>query len=155
VRQVLSERKVLKRALGYGASPGSTGDVDQVIRAVLSDREGAMTRLTDEEWIIQERIPIIEEYRVHSFEDSVVEDLTFSRHSGRPVKAQRGGPNNYVRSLLDRLPSGCVANLVCGWDIADTGEGGFRVIEMNIGGFHPVFQASYQVHSCPKQVLAV
>ena len=145
VRQVLSEQNVVKAALGYGAPPDSVGEVDRVVRAIASDSGRAVECLADEDWVIQERIPIVEEYRVHSIEDRAVEDLTFSRHSGRPVKAQRGGSTSYVQSLLDRLPNACVANLVCGWDIADTGDGGFRVIEMNIGGFHPVYQASYQV----------
>ncbi len=145
VRQVVSEQKVVKRALGYGAPPDGAGEVERIIRAIASDRDRAVADLTDEDWVVQERIPIVEEYRVHSLEDSVVEDLTFARHTGRPVKEQRGAPNNYVRSILGSLPDACVANLVCGWDIAETGDTGFRVIEMNIGGFHPVFQASYQV----------
>ena len=143
IREQLSAYQV-KRTVGYGAPQDSTTDAAEAASAMLSRPDGTPPSLLDEEWIIQEKVPIVEEFRVHTLEDSVVEDLTSSRHSWRIVRSQRRGPNDFVRSIMERLPNACVANSLCGWDVAETGNGDFRVIEANLGGFYPNYRQGYQ-----------
>ena len=49
-------------------------------------------RLTDEEFIVQELKNIRREYRVHTIEDSVIEDLTVHRHQGSVRPGEREAP---------------------------------------------------------------
>lgn len=100
--------------------------------------------LQDETFIVQERIPIAREYRVHTLEDRVVDDLTFHRYGKGDIPGERDAPNAFVQSVLDRLPNAIVAGSLCAWDIARTPQSGFLVIEVNFSGFHPVFNRGFQ-----------
>jgi len=100
-------------------------------------------RLTDEEFIVQELKNIRREYRVHTIEDSVIEDLTVHRHQGSVRPGEREGPNGYVRRILDSLPAGITSGSQLGWDVALLQDGSFTVIEVNIGGIHTVYNPGF------------
>jgi hypothetical protein len=89
-------------------------------------------------------LPIVKEYRVHSLEDQVVEDLTFLRYGRGNIPGERDAPNAFVQSVLDRLPAGVVAGSLFGWDVALVRNGAFRIIEMNPTGVHPVHRPGFQ-----------
>jgi len=100
--------------------------------------------LVDETFIVQERIPIAVEYRVHSLEDRVIDDLTFHRYGKGDIPGERDAPNAFVQSVLDRLPNALTAGNLCGWDVARTPDDRFLVVEVNFSGFHPVHNRGFQ-----------
>jgi hypothetical protein len=99
--------------------------------------------LTDEEFIVQQRKNIRREYRVHTIEDSVIEDLTVHRHQGSVGPGERKGPNEYVQQILDSLPAGITSGSNLGWDVALLQDGSFTAIEVNIGGMHTVYNPGF------------
>jgi hypothetical protein len=101
--------------------------------------------LLDEEFIVQERKAIRYEYRVHTVEDQVIEDLTVHRHQGTVSPGERTGPNRYVQQMLERLPAGITAGAILGWDVALLVDGGLCTIEVNVGGIHPVYHPGFHV----------
>ena len=137
---------VIKTALG----DCSGNDCDYRTEAALSMIESGTKYLPDEEFIVQERKNIRHEYRVHTIEDRVIEDLTVHRHQGSVRPGERDGPNRYVRRILDALPAGLTSGSNLGWDVALLDDGDFAVIEVNIGGIHthynPGFHASGFFH---------
>jgi hypothetical protein len=133
----------VKRTDGYG-SPRE-GACREAARAIATAGGRVVSAPTDEQWILQEKLQIVEEYRVNTVEDRVVEDLTFARHSGRIVRDARRQPNEFVTSILERLPNAFVKNSICGWDVATTDSGAFRVVEVNLGGVYSSFRAGYRV----------
>jgi hypothetical protein len=148
LEQLFPDGYHLKRALS-----DSSGDEDlaneAAERAMQAIEEGLMPdgipSIAEEEWIVQEKIPIDLEFRVHSIQDRVIEDLTFRRYARGDIPSERDAPNRYMQSILDRLPAGIVSGTLCGWDIARTPEGSFRIIEVNFAGFHPVYRPGFQV----------
>jgi hypothetical protein len=135
----------LKAALGSGADPDNEREANVAIAAILSSPAvPRVSSLVDEQWIVQERLSIAEEYRVHTIEDSVVPDLTYLRYSDRTIRGERQGPNEYVESVLRTLPAAFVAHSICGWDICRTADGVYKVIEVNLGGFHPDVKRGFQ-----------
>jgi hypothetical protein len=135
---------VLKTALGD--SSGEAPDRDDPGR-VLSTLESAAPpqacRILDEQYVVQERIAIATEYRVHSLEEEVIEDLTFRRYDAGSIRGEREAPNAFVTSLLDRLPDALVGGSLLAWDIALQPSGFFVVIEVNFTGFHPAFKRGF------------
>lgn len=131
----------LKPALGDSSGDGDGADRTQQILCAV---RGAPGGLLDEEFLVQERVPIAVEYRVHTLEDRVVEDLTFHRYGKGDIPGERDAPNGFVQSVLDRLPDGMVAGTICGWDVARTPDGALLAIEVNFSGFHPVFHRGFQ-----------
>jgi ATP-grasp domain, R2K clade family 3 len=136
----------IKRALGD--SSGERSDCDRthlVIEAIEDGRHGVFLppNLIAENFILQERVHIETEYRVHTIEDHCIEALTFQRYGRGNIPGERDAPNAFVQSILDKLPNGIIASSLCGWDVALTREGSFRVIEVNFSGLHPVYNRGY------------
>jgi hypothetical protein len=132
----------VKRALSDSSGDkGATGDIEEALQTLPAD----VPSIAGEEWIVQERIPIDVEFRVHSLQDRIVDDLTFRRYTRGDIPGERHAPNRFVQSLLDRLPAGIVAGTLCGWDVVRTPQGKFRIIEANFAGFHPVYRPGFQV----------
>jgi hypothetical protein len=135
----------LKSALGDSSGDCDAPDRTERILACGDEMAGwDGSELIAETFIAQERIPIAMEYRVHSLEDRVIEDLTFHRYGKGDIPEEREAPNAFVQSILDRLPDGIVAGTLCGWDVARTGEGKLIVVEVNFSGFHPVHNRGFQ-----------
>jgi len=120
---------------------GDTGNLAEALQLLPA----GVPPIACEEWIVQEKIPIDMEFRVHSLQDRIIDDLAFRRYARGDIPSERGAPNRYVQSLLDRLPAGIVAGTLCGWDVARTPQGKFRVIEANFAGSHPVYRPGFQI----------
>jgi hypothetical protein len=134
---------VVKEALGH--SSGERGDMDRAQEALTSIGDCAFPqRLWDEPWLLQQRIPIEKEYRVHSIEDEVIPDLTFHRFGAGNIPGERDAPNRYVEGLLSQLPDAVVGGSLLAWDIALTPAGELMVIEVNFSGYHPVCGEGFQ-----------
>jgi hypothetical protein len=149
LRRVLRDRFpagfVIKTALG----DCSGNEIDYRTEAALLWMEsgarympGAGT-LLDEEFIVQERKSVRYEYRVHTVEDRVIEDLTVHRHQGTVAPGEREAPNRYVQQMLDALPAGITCGSILGWDVALLEDGGLATIEVNVGGMHPVYNPGF------------
>jgi hypothetical protein len=136
---------LIKTALGEASGESRNGDrSEEVLRALAEGTRTAMPRpLIDEEYIVQERIWIEKEYRVHTLEDLVVEDLTFHRFGAGSIPGERDVPNAFVQSVLDRLPDGIVGGSLLAWDVALTPSGGFTVIEVNFSGYQPAYNRGF------------
>ncbi len=132
-------RYVIKAVLGH--SSGEKGNFDippSIFGETAHFNGGGPIRISDETFILQERIAIEKEYRVHSIETDVVEDMTFHRFGTGNIPGERDAPNAFVQNLLNSLPSGIVNGSLLGWDVALTATGEFKVIEVNFSGCHPV-----------------
>jgi len=133
---------VIKRTIGYCAGLGRSLSVAEEALAAIDSGEISLRRrvpIVAEHALIQERIAIRHEYRVHSFGRRVVEALTYHRHTPnhRPGERRTGAANAFLQSVLDRLPEGIVAGSLLAWDVARQPDRRFRIIEMNVTGVHP------------------
>ncbi len=132
-----------------GDSSGEYPDADKTshyLAAIAEDRQKYSTSesITDEEIVVQARLQIHKEYRVHTLEGRVIDDLTFLRYGRGNIPGERDRPNAWIQSLLDRLPRALVSQSLLGWDLALDPHGVMRVIEVNFTGFHPVFRPGFQ-----------
>jgi len=136
----------LKPALGDSSGDSDTPDRTNQILAACAEDDGGNScgRLFGERFLIQERVPIAREYRVHTLEDRLIPDLTFHRYEKGDIPGERDAPNAFVQGILDRLPNGVVAGTICGWDVARTVNSTLVVIEVNFSGFHPLHNRGFQ-----------
>ena len=114
----------LKRAAGEHAPPGCES-------------------LAQERFIVQQRLDIAHEYRVHSLEDRVILNLTTRRYGDGTVVSERDAPSAFVQELIHQLPDGLIGGSLLGWDIAITRDGAFVVVEVNFSGFHLVHRPGF------------
>jgi hypothetical protein len=136
----------LKPALGDSSGDCEAPNRNERILDACAEQSlaGDPGELLSETFIAQELIPIAVEYRVHTLEDRVIDDLTFHRYGKGDIPGERDAPNAFVQSVLDRLPNAIVAGTICGWDVARTPRSGLLVIEVNFSGFHPVHNRGFQ-----------
>jgi hypothetical protein len=137
----------IKSALGDSSGDKGEGDKSEHVLPLIAAARvslGGHSHLWDESWVVQERVPITIEYRVHSLEDRVIEELTLHRYGSGDIPGERDAPNAYVQSVLNRLPAAIVQGALCGWDVALTKDGRFVVIEVNFSGFHPIHRRGFQ-----------
>jgi hypothetical protein len=144
---LFSRRLFAKEALGHLSGDYGEAEATHDVLPWLLDRGKPPPPGTplEEEWLVQERIPVEREYRVHSLEDQVLPEMTFPRYGPCPEPADRDEVNAYVASVLARLPDALVGESLYAWDIARQPDGRWRVIEVNLAGFHPVFERGFQV----------
>jgi hypothetical protein len=135
---------VIKRALGDTSGERGLTDRTEEALASLNGDSALPARLWDEQWLVQQRIPIKKEYRVHSIEDRVVPDMTFHRFGSGNISGERDAPNRFVKRLLRKLPDAVVGGSLLAWDIALTPSGHWVVIEVNFSGYHPVWRRGFQ-----------
>ncbi len=132
-----------------GCLSGDYGEGDASL-AILSDLERGVNvtppgpAMADEAWIVQERIPIAREYRVHTMEDSVLLGFTSLRYAAGIVPDDHSVVEEYVQGLLDQLPDGLIAQSLWAWDVCIDRSERPRVIEVNLAGFHPVRFPGFQ-----------
>jgi hypothetical protein len=135
---------VIKAALGDSSGELHNGNGPELASIGLGPAGQMQPRsLSDERYVVQERIPITTEYRVHSLEEDVIEDLTFRRYSDGSIPGEREAPNAFVNSLLRRLPDALVGGSLLAWDIALQPSGSFVIIEVNFSGFHRAFKPGF------------
>jgi hypothetical protein len=94
-----------------------------------------------EKWMVQERLDLREEFRIHSFGHQVIYGLGF-RINGSGSDGQEALA--FVESILKVLPDAVVGNSLIGWDIGITNSGKLYIIEANFTGFHPEYERGFQ-----------
>ncbi len=144
---ILSDGVFAKEALGHLSGDFGEAEATHEILENLFFHSAEPPRPEtpiDEKWIVQERIAVEREYRVHSFEDVVLPGMTFDRYGPGSVPEGREEVNSYVESLLARLPDALVGESLYAWDVARLAGGRYRVIEVNLVGFHPVYERGFQ-----------
>ena len=104
---LLAGRLFAKEALGHLSGDfGEAEATHDVLHRLIRDRALPRCELPAEEtWLVQERIAINREYRVHSLEDHVLIGMTFDRYGPFPVPEGRDEVNAYVTSILRACPT--------------------------------------------------
>lgn len=135
----------IKAALSDSTGEREVCDRTHLILAAIESGQESLREcaITEEDLIVQERVPMLKEYRVHSLEDRVIEDCTFRRYGRGNIPGERDAPNAYIQAILDRLPDALVAGSLYGWDVGLTANHEFRVIEANPSGIHPVYKPGF------------
>src|SRR5215470_8920394 len=97
----------IKQALSDSTGEREIVDRTHLLLAAIQSGElspDGCAHINGETLIVQERVEMVKEYRVHSIEDQVIEDCTFRRYGRGNIPGERDAPNAYVKGLLDRLP---------------------------------------------------
>lgn len=140
----LTSRQLVKRAVASGSRPLRGPAAERVLRSIDQRGSNALgDAVTQEPWIVQEVLQVDREYRVHTLEQSVVDGLTFARH-GDQLVGSADHVNNYVESVIAKLPAQMLGGTMCGWDVVLIAPNEYRVLEINFAGFHPVVGRGFQ-----------
>lgn len=130
----------IKAALGDGSgrakSFDKTNELDEIIKSYKEEHEA------QEKWILQEKLDLISEFRIHTFGRDLLYGLTFKiegHDTSNSIDAEE-----FVEAVLATLPDTILLGTLIGWDIGITSNNRYYVIEANITGIHSVFNPGFQ-----------
>lgn len=140
VRTLCEDGFFVKETLGDGSGRGNsfdkTGELDEIIRLQQNGED------KEEKWILQKRLTLIKEFRIHTFDRDLLPGLTFiikGQDYSNSIEAE-----SFVESILEKLPDLILQDALIGWDIGITDTEEYFVIETNITGFHHEFKPGFQ-----------
>lgn len=137
---------ICKEALSEGTGEANSHDsvASAIQRAVQTIPLADELSLANEHYMLQRRLEIRKEFRVHSFEDRVVESLVYHRYGdGHPLSTVDHSLISFVQSIIDTLPPALLAGFSYGWDVALLADGQYQVVEANPSGMHPIFRPGF------------
>lgn len=142
IRRLIKSRYFIKATLGFGSgatnSFDKTTDFEQILRNRKDDES-----FQNEKWIIQKRLNLNKEFRIHTFGKDILYGLTL-RIGGKDETNDFDQPQEFVNSILQKLPSSFLEGTLIGWDVGLTKKGKYYIIEANFTGFHPVYHTGFQ-----------
>ena len=96
-----------------------------------------------EEYVIQKKLSLFREFRIHSFCRDIIPLLTYRIPATQDTNFHQGA-ENFVSMVLCKLPDQILQGTLIGWDIGITTTGKYYVIESNLTGFHPEYRRGFQ-----------
>lgn len=142
IRKLIKSGYFIKATLGFGSGRSQNFDRTSELEQILFNHKTEHS-FRNEKWIIQKRLNINKEFRIHTFGRDILYGLTL-RISGVVGLQDFDQPQEFVKSILGRLPSSFIEGTLIGWDIGLTKKGKYYVIEANFTGFHPEYHAGFQ-----------
>ena len=130
----------LKAALGD--SSGRSNSFDQTDRLDDIIRSHKIEYEHQEKWILQERLNLENEFRIHTFGKDLINGLSFT--IGGPYLSKSRDAEEFVKEILNKLPDTILQGTLIGWDIGITSLNEYYVIEANVTGFHPEYGRGFQ-----------
>lgn len=126
---------VIKPTVGAGTGDRGNFDCSSKLERVARRLGTNLRQPADEKWIVQERLAIHLEMRIHTFERTVLASLSFPRWGDE--KAKNDEHYQLLDSfevLIDQLPELFITGTAWGWDVARLEDGRLAVIEGNPTG---------------------
>ncbi|MGY0034569.1 hypothetical protein [Pedobacter sp. NJ-S-72] len=96
-----------------------------------------------ENHMIQKKICIKTEFRVHTFSKDIIPGLSYVSHGGNQAPYHQG-LNDFLNEILTKIHNSILSGTLIAWDIALTPENRYYVIEANFTGFHPEYRKGFQ-----------
>jgi hypothetical protein len=139
VKAMCANGYFLKYTLGDSSGRTNRFDRTAELDAVMNSYPNRYDN--KEEWILQEKLDLNEEFRIHSFGRDLIYGLCF-RINGHA--SDGSAVQEFVKSILQRLPDGILQGSLIGWDIGITRDNHIYVIEANFTGFHQEYERGFQ-----------
>ena len=138
--KLIDEGFFVKATLGDGSgrtrSFDKTGELDDILL------HHYQKHYLDEDWILQKKLDLLQEFRIHTFNKEIIYGLTFNTQG--TGLANHDGAEEFLRTVLKRLPDTILQGTLIGWDIGLTGHHKYYIIEANFTGFHPIHRRGFQ-----------
>lgn len=130
----------LKATLGHRTGESNSFDRTAELQHILQSHPQENDPI--EKWMLQKRLNLTEEFRIHTFNRDLIYGLTFIMSGSDSSLSTHA--EEFVNSILEKLPDTILQGTLIGWDIGITENNEYYVIEGNFTGFHPEFERGFQ-----------
>lgn len=142
INELIKEGFFLKATLGEGSGKTDTFDRTAEIEQIVNLHQTVPLLNQNENWILQKKLALKAEFRIHTFNDNIIYGLTFKITGA--ISLDNCKAEEFVKNILNNLPGTISQGALIAWDIGLTDHNGYFVIESNFTGFHPVFNYGFQ-----------
>ncbi|RAJ29090.1 hypothetical protein [Pedobacter cryoconitis] len=142
IRQLVKSGYFIKATLGHGSGGTNSFDKTTDFEKILLNHKN-VDSFENEKWIIQKRLNLNKEFRIHTFGKDILYGLTLRIGGDNEINVF-DRPQEFIDSILKKLPYSFLEGTLIGWDVGLTARGKLYVIEANFTGFHPIFQTGFQ-----------
>jgi len=140
VKRLFKHHYFLKATLGHGS--GRTNSFDRTIEFDKIIKSYQLRGDYDEEWILQKKLCLTHEYRIHTFGKEILYGLTFK------ISGQNSVGNEpaiaFLADFFKKVPVSLFSGNLIAWDIGLDNTGRYYIIEANFTGFHPHYRRGFQ-----------
>lgn len=134
-------KSTLGHRTGQAGSFDRTTELEDIIK-LYQEKKSQESEDQLEKWMLQERLDLNEEFRVHTFGSDLIYGLTFIMAGQDSSKSSAA--EIFIQKILTSLPATILQGTLIGWDIGITHTNEYYVIEANFTGFHPEYYAGFQ-----------
>jgi hypothetical protein len=146
IRMLIKSGYFIKGTLSFGSGATNSFDKTTDFEQILRDHK-KNNSFNNEKWIVQKRLNIKKEYRIHTFGKDILYGLTLIVNGANEIN-DFDQPQEFINSILQKLPSSFLEGSLIGWDVGLTQKGKLYVIEANFTGYHPVYYKGFQTTGC-------
>lgn len=141
IKALFKKGYFLKSTLGDASR--STNTWDKTAEFVGISKLTSVLANNYESYMLQKRLPIRSEFRVHTFSKEIIPALTYLVEG--PMKTSNfESVENFIKEVLQNLPDSLLMGTLIAWDIALTDDNHYYIIEGNFTGFHPEYRRGFQ-----------
>lgn len=140
IKDLCSTGYFVKATLGDGSGRANSFDRTEELAEIIAVHE--CNTVQPDQWVIQKKLNITTEFRIHSFDGAVISGLSFLIAGDYLPNIY--GAEEFLQKVLQKLPDTLIQGSLIGWDIALTDQNQWYVIEANITGFHPDYGRGFQ-----------
>lgn len=141
IRDLFSQGFFLKSTLGDNSyntqSWDKTGEFEQI--AVLP----SVCTEQYENYMLQKKICIKTEFRVHTFSKDIIPGLSYVSHGENQTNYHQD-LEGFLNDIIKKIPGSILSGTLIAWDIAFTPDNHYYIIEANFTGFHPEYRRGFQ-----------
>lgn len=141
IKELFSKGFFLKATLGDASF--STNSWDRTAEFDHISRLHNFSSNNYESYMLQKKLDLKCEFRIHTFYKDVVPCLTYLIQSNR-TSGNYPRVEGYINDILQKLPDGLLQGTLIAWDIGLTIDNEYYVIEANFTGYHPEYRAGFQ-----------
>jgi hypothetical protein len=136
-RELFDDGYFLKATLGDASFATNSWDKTHLFNDVYPNRE------LYEGFMIQKKLKLVREFRIHTFSRELIPYLTFRIPATQDMNFHHDA-EQFLTRVLSKLPDQILYGTLIGWDVGLTNTGEYYVIESNLTGFHPEYRRGFQ-----------
>lgn len=141
IRKLIKADYFIKATLGFGSGRTMNFDRTSEFEQILEEYQDEI--LSGDQWILQKKLKLSKEFRIHTFGRDIIYGLTV-RISGESESEDFDRAQEFLSQILYKLPASFLEGTLIGWDIGLTKKGKHYVIEANFTGYHQAYSAGFQ-----------
>lgn len=140
IKELCENGFFVKATLGHRTGEANSFDKTKELDNIIYSYQKGHSHL--EKWMLQKRLDLKEEFRIHTFGTDIIRGLTFIANGEDSSKSKDA--EMFLKGILRKLPDAILRGTLIGWDIGVTETDEYYVVEANFTGFHPEFARGFQ-----------